>query len=150
MFTFSNLSSYRLDHRLLLDGVPVIKSYTGVPVDAILLDGNYESTESQIAFGFHYFNNRCCDLPPDQWRKEAARWFEASFARIQFNLLEIVRRSDKSKINYEDISDIYKGMCKMVKFKSVEWRIVSVWDFLALLALAAAIILASEKTENGE
>lgn len=132
MFTFSTISSHRLDHRLLLDGVPC------------------ESTESQIAFGLNYFNNHCFDLPPDQWRKEAAPWFEASFARIQFNLLEILRRSDNSKINYEDTSDDYKGMCTMVKYKSVGWRIVSVWDFLALLALAAAIILASEKTENGE
>lgn len=98
----------------------------------------------------NYFNNHCFDLPPDQWRKEAPRWFEASLARTQFNLLETVRSTDKSKTNHEGIPDSYKGMCKMVKFRSVGWRNESVWGLLGLLALAAAITLASVKTVRGE
>ena len=97
----------------------------------------------------NYFNNHCFDLPKDQWRKEAARWFEASLARIQFNLLEIMGSEDKSKINYDDIPQTYRGMCKTMKFKSVGWRNVSIGGFLGLLVLAAAITLASVKTENG-
>jgi len=61
-----------------------------------------------------------------------------------------VGSDDKSKVNYDDIPQTYRGMCKMVTFKSVGWRNVSVGGFLGLLVLAAAITLAGVKTENGE
>lgn len=51
----------------------------------------------------NYLNNHCFDLSKDQWRKEAARWFKASPARIQFNLLEIMGSEDKSRMNYDGI-----------------------------------------------
>ena len=105
----------------------------------------------------HCTGFRCGPLPREQWKVEARRLFQASLARIQVELVNTVRGAVNtvyaapgySTHEYE-ISEEYRGMCSMGKFKSVGWRNVSVWGFSGLLFLAASISLASVQTKEEE
>ena len=95
----------------------------------------------------------CLDLPDDQWKIEVNRWFEASLARIQANVLDIMRGtgaySDDDHEDYEGIPPHLRGICQMGKFRSVGWRNVSVWGFLGIILLVAAVTLASNESQDG-
>ena len=92
---------------------------------------------------------KCGVLERDQWIIEVRRWFEASLARIQFNVLDIARGTGNHGRDYEGIDPGYKGICQIVKFRSTGWRNVNVWGFLSLLGLVGATFVASVKTEEG-
>lgn len=92
----------------------------------------------------------CTDLPHDQWILEVRRWFEASLARIQFNVLDIARGTGNQGEDYKDIDPMYRGICKMVKFKSNGWRNVNFWGLLSLLGLVCGTSVASLRTEHGD
>ena len=103
----------------------------------------------------------CKDLPVDQWKTEARRWFETSLALIQVNLLDIVRGTGNGHghglipvppyLNREsrDIPQIYKGICGLGKFKSVGWRNVSVSGYLGTLLVALLVLLGSCRYQDG-
>ena len=91
------------------------------------------------------------EMPLDQWKAEARRWFETSLARIQFNVLAISRGSDNERdCHSRPIPPQLRGLCCMTKFKSVGWRNVSVWGLFGLLFFSAGVSLASVKTETEE
>ena len=93
----------------------------------------------------------CYGLPFDQWKAEVRIVFEASLARIQFNVLNIVRGEHIGPVSTpKRLAPNLQGLCKMGKFKSVGWRNVSVWGFFGCLSFAAGISLASIKTEDDE
>lgn len=95
--------------------------------------------------------NSLCSLPIKQWEVEARQLFETSLAKMQFNVLDIVRGTDnKREEDFYGIPPEFRGMCKMAKFKSIGWQNVSFWGLLGLLFFAGAISLASIQTEKGE
>ena len=98
----------------------------------------------------HCQGSRCGPLPPEQWKVEARRLFEASLARIQVELVNTVRGTSNTPVEQFEFPEEYRGMCSMGKFKSVGWRNVSVWGFSGLLFLAASISLASVQTKEEE
>lgn len=92
-----------------------------------------------------------CSLPRNQWEVEARQLFETSLAKMQFNVLDIVRGTDnKREEDFYGIPPEFRGMCKMGKFKSIGWQNVSFWGLFGLLFFAGAISLASIQTEKGE
>lgn len=92
-----------------------------------------------------------CDLPRNQWKAEARQMFETSLATMQFNILDMVRgRENRGGYDFSGIPPNFRGICRMGKFKSTGWRNVSFWGLFGLLFLAAAISLASVRTEKGE
>lgn len=91
----------------------------------------------------------CEHLPMEQWKVEARRWFKASLARIQVELVNTLRGTVNNPSDHYRIPPPYRRMCDMGKFKSVGWRNVSVWGFAGLLFLAGSISLGSIKTEEG-
>lgn len=98
----------------------------------------------------HCISSRCEYLPPEQWKVEARRWFKASLARIQVELVNTVRGTANTPSDYYRIPQPYRRMCDMGKFKSVGWRNVSVSGFAGLLFLAGSISLASVQTKEGD
>ena len=100
-----------------------------------------------LDIGLSCSNSKVFQVPLDQWKDEARIWYETSLARIQVNVLGIVRGS--SEVNV-DIPQRLRGLCRMGKFRSVGWRNVSVWGLLGLLSFAAAVSIASVKTEAEE
>ena len=89
----------------------------------------------------------CTDLPHDQWILEVRRWFEASLAKIQFNVLDIARGTGNQGEDYKDIDPMYRGICGIVKFKSNGWRNVNFWGLFSLPGLVCGIFVASLRTE---
>ena len=98
----------------------------------------------------HCTNLACDDLPDDQWKIEVRRWFETSLARVQLNVLDIVRPSTIVEDGWANIPSQYRSICHVGKFKATGWRNVSAWGFLGLLGLAGRIALASCETERGD
>lgn len=96
--------------------------------------------------------NLCYDLPRNQWRVEARQMFETSLATMQFNVLDMVRGNiiTADPTTHWNVPLNYQGMCRMGKFKSTGWQNVSFWGLFGVLFLAAAISLASVKSEKGE
>ena len=92
----------------------------------------------------------CSRLPPAQWQTEARRWFEGSLAFMQQVVFDTARGRYDAFPASESAPPNYRGMCHMVKFRSVGWQNVSFWGFFGLLALAAGISLASVRNEEGE
>ena len=126
-------------------------SLAGSGVCSALSGGSLETSintyDFETASRCHF--QSCSTLPVDQWKTEARRWFEASLARIQINVLDITRgTSNLGHADHDGIPPSLRGICQMGKFKSVAWRNVSVWGFLGLLFLAAAVTLASCKTRD--
>ena len=104
----------------------------------------------------HCTDSRCSPLPREQWKVEARRLFQASLARIQVELVNTVRGAVNTvyaapgySMHEYEISEEYRGMCGMGKYKNVGWRNVSVWGVSGLLFLAASISLASVQTKGG-
>ena len=152
------------------DGPSVNNDTALVLLEACLADSSISSTPSvhsglprgpnsiSLEAASHCSAFECDDLPDDQWKVEVRRWFEASLAKIQLHLLEIVRPSATSQAQlttnqtelWQGIPEEYRAICKMGKFKSTGWRNVSFVGFFGLLALAGAIALASCESEQGD
>lgn len=94
------------------------------------------------------YNSRGCHVPQDQWKTEVRYWFETTLARIQLNVLDVVRGNTGDPEDYAGIPPRYRGLCAMEKFKSVGWRNVSTWGLLGLLIFAAGVSVASVRTEE--
>lgn len=93
----------------------------------------------------------CGGLPRNQWKVEARQLFETSLATMQFNVLDMIRgKESRLDKDFHQIPSNYRGICRMGKFKSTGWQNVSVWGLFGLLFLAAAISLASVKSEKEE
>ena len=106
------------------------------------------STALEAASHCNFYD--CTDLPDDQWILEVRRWFEASLAKIQLNVLDIARGTGNQGDDYQDMDPMYRGICGMVKFKSNGWRNVNFWGLLSLLGLVCGIFAASLRTEYGD
>ncbi|KAG8530284.1 uncharacterized protein KY384_004786 [Bacidia gigantensis] len=119
-------------------------------------DRRYGTYAMALEAESHCSHLSCDDLPDDQWKIEVRRWFEASLARIQLNVLDIVRPTSDPENNetveeqWLRIPAEYRNICHMGKFRSTGWRNISVWGFFGLLGLAAVLTLASCETEKGE
>ena len=96
----------------------------------------------------HCTNLFCKNVPKEQWKVEARTWFETSLAQAQVELLNTVQGVQGAYEDYHGIPPEYRAMCSMGKFRSTGWTNVNVGGFLGLLFLAAAISLASIKTEE--
>ncbi|KAL9631289.1 MAG: hypothetical protein Q9164_005974, partial [Protoblastenia rupestris] len=66
--------------------------------------------------------SKCEPLPPAQWKSEARHWFERSLASMQGAVFDTARGRYQNSPLPKDIPSNYRGMCQMVKFKSVGWR----------------------------
>ena len=102
--------------------------------------------------GSHCFYFECENFPMDQWKAEARRLFERSLARLQINLLNIVRGTPTYHKKFGERAELadYSDICAMGKFKSVGWRNVSVIGLFGLLFLPIGISLASIRSEDGQ
>ncbi|MCJ1228968.1 hypothetical protein MMC12_005632 [Toensbergia leucococca] len=100
-------------------------SLAGSGVCSALSGGSLETSintyDFETASRCHF--QSCSTLPVDQWKTEARRWFEASLARIQINVLDITRgTSNLGHADHDGIPPSLRGICQMGKFKSVAWR----------------------------
>ena len=92
----------------------------------------------------------CFNVPQDQWIAEVRGWFKISLANIQVSLLDIVQGTLNKGEDFQDIAPNYRGMCQMLKYRTVGWRNVSAAGFWSLLVLAAGVSIASVRTEKEE
>ena len=90
-------------------------------------------------------------LPPDQWKVEVKRWFEASLAHMQVSVLDTVSPLTRNGSEHHSVLPAnYHDICYMVKLRMVGWRNVNVWGMVGLLVLAVVIGLMSGRNKGGE
>ena len=92
----------------------------------------------------------CRDMPHDQWKREVRRWLETSLARIQFNILDIARGTGNKGEDFAQLNPKYRGICRMVKFRSNGWLNVNLWGLLSLAGLVYVTFIGSLIVEDGD
>ena len=87
-----------------------------------------------------------------KWIEQIRTAFEVSLAALQIHPVDIARGNNKPRPGgYSvNIPPNYRGICRLVKFRTVGWRNISAWGLIGLLALPLAITLASMRTEEDE
>ena len=89
-------------------------------------------------------------LALEQWKVEAEALFQTSLVRMQITIFDIARGTYANEPGFSDgLLPAYRGICSMVKFKSVGWRNVSFWGFWGILALAFCLVVASRRSNEG-
>ena len=111
----------------------------------------YANTISGLEARSHMTGLLVQGLPPDQWKVEVKRWFEASLAHMQVSVLDTVSPLARNGSERHSVLPAnYRGICHMVKLRTVGWRNVNVWGVVGLLLLAIMIGLMSRRSKGGE
>lgn len=89
-------------------------------------------------------------LATEQWKVEGEKMFQASLARIQLNVFDIVRGTASNFHGYMDIMPAeYRNICNMVKIPTSGWKNVNSIGFFGTMLAAGFVWIIGWKQQTG-